>query len=265
MNVLFEKPRFRKLKKQGLTYVDMHYHTKYSMDTSTRVRFIAKRAKMLGCGIAITDHNVIGGSLDLIKKSKVMIVPSIEITTSELIDIIPYFYKINDLKEFYNNYIKKFLRPNIGFNFNRVVWKVSEILEKLTKYRCLVIVPHPFCSYPQTADQYFLKDNKSMLKKINGFEVLNGLMKRDRNEKALKITKEFGKSYIGGSDGHTLLQLGKVLTVTENTNLEGFLDYIKKKQNMVIGEEVSWVYRKWIHLNILKNSLKLRIKERRWQ
>ena len=264
MDVLFEHPRFRKLKKQGLTYVDMHYHTNYSMDTSTRVRFIAKRAKMLGCGVAVTDHNAIGGALDLIKKKKVMVVPSLEITTSELIDIIPYFYSANELKEFYNKHIKNFIRPNIGFNFNRVTWKFTEMIEKLEKYNCLIIVPHPFAPYPQSAEQFLLKDNRSLLKRIHGFEVLNGLMRKDRNKKALTITKELDKSYVGGSDGHTLLQLGRVITITENTDLEGFLDYVKNKQNIVMGEELTWSARKLVHLIIMKNAFKIRIKTRTW-
>ncbi len=261
MDVLFEHPRFRKLKKQGLTYVDMHYHTNFSMDTSTRVSFIAKRAKMLGCGVAITDHNAIGGALNLAKKN-VMVVPSLEITTSELIDIIPYFYSFSELREFYNKYIKNYIRPNIGFNFNRVTWKFAEILDILQKYNCLTIIPHPFAPYPQSTEQFLLKDNKSLLKKIHGFEVLNGLMKKERNQKALSITKELGKCYIGGSDGHTLLQLGGVVTITENTDLEGFLDYIRKKQNIVMGEELTWSARKIVHFIIIKNCFKLKIKEK---
>ena len=264
MDVLFERPRFRKLKRQGLTYVDMHYHTNHSMDTSTRVGFIAKRAKMLGCGVAITDHNAIGGVLGLIKK-KTMVVPSIEITTSELIDIIPYFYNVNELKEFYNKYIKNYVRPNIGFNFNRVTWRFTEMIDLLRKYNCLIFIPHPFASYPQSTEQFLFKDNKNLLKKITGFEVLNGLMKKERNERALEITKEYKKAYIGGSDGHTLLQLGQVITVTENTDLEGFLDYIKHKQNIVIGEELVWSARKLVHLIIMKNCFKLRIKNKTWQ
>jgi len=257
MDVLFERPRFRKLKRQGLTYVDMHYHTNNSMDTSTRVSFIVKRAKMIGCGVAITDHNNINGVLSLSKK-KVMVIPSIEITTSELIDIIPYFYSVNELKEFYNKNIKNYIRPNIGFNFNRVTWKFSEMIDKLQKYNCLIFIPHPFAPYPQSTEQFLLKDNKSLLKKIHGFEVLNGLMTKDRNQKALKVTKELKKAYIGGSDGHTLLQLGQVITVTENTDLEGFLDYVKHKQNIIIGEELTWSARKMVHFIIMKNCFKIR-------
>ncbi len=265
MDVIYQHPKFRKLKKQGLTYVDMHYHTNHSMDTSTRVSFIAKSARVLGCGVAITDHNEIKGSFELAKKKKCTVIPSIEITSSELIDLLPYFYNMSDLKEFYNKYIKMYIKPNIGFNFNRVTWKFEEILNKLQNYRCLVVLPHPYALYPQNADEFVFKQNKNLLKKIDGIEVLNGMLKKDRNEKAQKITKKLKKAYIGGSDGHTLLQLGKVVTVTENTDIEGFLDYIKKKQNLVMGEEMSFGHRSWVQLTILKNAMKFRIKEKRWQ
>ena len=126
-------------------------------------------------------------------------------------------------------------------------------------------MPHPFAPYPQNAEEFLMNYNKKLLKKIDGFEVLNGLMKKDRNMKSLELTKKLDKSYIGGSDGHTLFQLGRVVTVTENSNAEEFLDNIKAKKNIVMGEEVSWGYRKLIHLIIFKNSLKIRVKTGRWQ
>ncbi len=262
MDVIFQKPKFRKLKKQGLTYVDMHFHTNYSMDTSTRVTFIAKRAKMLGCGIAITDHNEIKGSFELAKKKKCMVIPSIEITSSELLDIIPYFYHQNDLKEFYSKHIKHYIRPNIGFNFNRVTWKFEEILNKLRNYRCIVNLPHPYAPYPQNTDQFLLKENKKLLNHIDSLEVLNGTLHRERNLNAIKLNKKLKKAYTGGSDGHTLFQLGEVITITENTDVEGFLNYIKKRQNIVMGEEMSFGHRSWVHLVIFKNALKFKIKEK---
>lgn len=262
MDVIFQHPKFRKLKKQGLTYVDMHYHTNYSMDTSTRVIFISKRAKMLGCGVAITDHNEIKGSIELAKKKKCMVIPSIEITSSELLDIIPYFYNMNDLKEFYNKNIKHNIRPNIGFNFNRVTLKFEEILHKLRNYRCVINLPHPYAPYPQNTDPFLLKENKRLLKYIDSLEVINGTLHRDRNLNAIKINKKLKKGYVGGSDGHTLFQLGEVVTITENTNIEGFLDYIKKRQNIVMGEELNFGHRTWVQLIIFKNALKFKIKEK---
>ena len=259
MEVIYQTPKFRKLKRQGLTYVDMHYHTNKSMDSSTHVSFIAKRAKMIGCGVAITDHNVIHGAINLAKK-KVMVIPSIEITPSELVDIIPFFYSMSELKEFYHKYIKDYIKPNIGFNFNRVTWKFEEIHEKLEKYNCLITVPHYAAPYPQNAEDFF-KKNQGLLKRIHGFEVLNGLMRKDRNKKAQDIAKELNRCFVGGSDGHTLLQLGRVITITENSDIEGFLDHIKNKQNIVMGEELNWSYRKLVQLIIIKNALKLRVKE----
>ncbi len=262
MDVIFQHPKFRKLKKQGLTYVDMHFHTNYSMDTSTRVNFIAKRAKMLGCGIAITDHNEIKGNIELAGKKKCMVIPSVEITSSELLDVIPYFYHLNDLKEFYNKHIKHNLRPNIGFNFNRVSLNFEEILHKLRNYRCIINLPHPYAPYPQNTDPFLLKENKRLLKYIDSLEVLNGSLHRERNINSIKLNKKLKKAYVGGSDGHTLFQLGEVITITENTDTEGFLDYIKKHQNIVMGEEMRFMHRTWVQLIIFKNALKFKVKEK---
>ena len=261
MNIIRQHPHFRALKKQGVTYYDMHYHSDYSMDSSTNIRFIEKRAQMIGCGIALTDHNVINGGLELYKRKKIKIIPSIEITPSELIDIIPYFYKFSDLKEFYGKYIKDYLRPNIGFNFNRVTWKFDEIINKLRNYRCLITIPHLTAPYPQNAESFLKGMPKKLLEKIDGFEVLNGLMKRERNERTINAVKDLNKCFVGGSDGHTLLQMGSVITLAENSNLEGFLDYIRKKQNIIMGEELNWSFRKTVQLIIIKNAFILKVKE----
>ncbi|MBI2672092.1 hypothetical protein HYX16_04115 [Candidatus Woesearchaeota archaeon] len=261
MNLIHQHPHFRALKKQGVTYADMHYHSDYSMDSSTHLRFIEKRAHMLGCGVALTDHNAIQGSLELNRRKKIMVVPSIEITPSELIDIIPFFYKFSDLKEFYNKYIRDYLKPNIGFNFNRVTWKFEEMINRLENYRCLITLPHLAAPYPQNAETFLKEMSKKLLEKIDGFEVLNSLMKKERNERTVNAVKDLNKCFVGGSDGHTLLQMGHTITITENSNLEGFLDYIRKKQNIVMGHELNWSFRKTVQLIIIKNAFILKVKE----
>jgi hypothetical protein len=79
---------------------------------------------------------------------------------------------------------------------------------------------------------------------------------------SIKLNKKLKKCYTGGSDGHTLFQLGEVITITENTDIGGFLDYIKKHQNIVMGEEMNFGHRSWVQLIIFKNALKFKIKEK---
>ena len=57
------------------------------------------------------------------------------------------------------------------------------------------------------------------------------------NIKAMKHATEYGIGSTGGTDGHLLHELGHVLTVSEATDLDGFLDDIVKHRNTVVGLE----------------------------
>jgi predicted metal-dependent phosphoesterase TrpH len=53
----------------------------------------------------------------------------------------------------------------------------------------------------------------SMVRLVDFIEVTNGRSSRQENEKALKLATEYGKKGIGGSDAHTLREVGQVVTV----------------------------------------------------
>lgn len=52
--IRFEKPDIEKLKAEGLTCADMHFHTHYS-DSYTQPKDILRLAEKLGVGVAITE------------------------------------------------------------------------------------------------------------------------------------------------------------------------------------------------------------------
>jgi len=62
--------------------MDLHVHTCYSIDATTTLREVVVYAKKRGLdGVAITDHDAVGGALKLVQKSSLLIVPGVEITT----------------------------------------------------------------------------------------------------------------------------------------------------------------------------------------
>ena len=80
--VIFDKPDTILMSRQGYNLVDMHTHTKYS-DTLTRVKSLLKVAKKRRVGVAITDHNAIGGVVEAYKNNNsLLVVPGIEVTCS---------------------------------------------------------------------------------------------------------------------------------------------------------------------------------------
>ena len=80
--VYFKKPNFNKLANESRTIMDMHYHTKYSADSIASPSLIVKKAKKLGIGVAVTDHNTIKGAQEMwkyrkdIRKQRGFVIPS---------------------------------------------------------------------------------------------------------------------------------------------------------------------------------------------
>ncbi len=59
---------------------DLHCHSHYSFDSTQPVEDLIRRAKEAGISVlAITDHNLISGSLEALKQNEVEIIPGIEI------------------------------------------------------------------------------------------------------------------------------------------------------------------------------------------
>ena len=56
-------PLLHKIREKGYTPVDMHIHTLHS-DAAISIPSLLTRAKHLGIGVAITDHNEIQGVLE---------------------------------------------------------------------------------------------------------------------------------------------------------------------------------------------------------
>ena len=102
-SVIFRKPPLRKLEKEGLFGVDMHFHTRYSLDAISRIPAAVKKAQKKGFGFAITDHNTIKGVLAAKPHMKTTtIVPGIEITCNNGNHRLAYFYDIKELEQFFS-------------------------------------------------------------------------------------------------------------------------------------------------------------------
>ncbi len=93
------------MKKENYTFVDMHVHSNYSLDSSNKIKNIIEKAREKNIGISITDHNEIEGCLEA-SKYDIFLIPGIEITCMEGCHILVYFYKIKDLERFFNKEIK---------------------------------------------------------------------------------------------------------------------------------------------------------------
>jgi len=249
--VEFERPNLPDLTK-AYTVVDMHFHSRYS-DGFNRVSNIVNRARKLGIGIAITDHNEIIGAVKIAKLYRdILTVPGIEITSVEGTHLLVYFYEVDALIQFYDNDLRPFLGKDV---MNSTQLTMADIIERARQYETLIIFPHPYSAiYTGVCNIVFSKEDQAALFDMSdGVEVINAGNLSKWNLKCAVLGFNLGKSMVGGSDGHNLFQMGRAVTFTDKVaNCREFLNTVKESRNYVIGKEIN-LFRK-----VTTNSAKIR-------
>jgi predicted metal-dependent phosphoesterase TrpH len=248
--ILFERPDLDELTKRH-TVVDLHFHSHYS-DGYNTVDKIAKRARELGIGIAITDHNEIKGAIELERYGGILNIPGIEITSVEGTHLLVYFYDIKNLEEFY----KRDVKPNMGHDImSSTHLEMEEIIERARSFETIVVFPHPYCAtFTGIHNKYFSDERRERLfAMVDGIEVINSENLNKWNLRSALLGLNLDKGITGGSDGHRLFQMGKVVCYAScKNNRHAFLDAVKMKQSKVIGKEID-IIRK-----VTSNGVKLR-------
>ncbi len=233
----FQKPQYKIINKEGFTAIDLHNHSEYS-DTTTPITVIAKKAKKLGIGLALTDHNEVAGNIKLAKDNKnLLVIPGLEITTKEMAHVLTYFYTHKDMQAFFDKHIKDSRggNPNLATKVS-----VTDLMDIAKKYNGVIAPAHPFAfpkrfSFISAMERGFV--DKKVLKSLDAVEVICGANIRYMNNCAVDWADELNKATIGGSDSHSIGTLGSVVTVTEGSTISEVLDNIKKKKTTAIGQE----------------------------
>ena len=229
---------------EGELCADMHFHTCYS-DSFTLVKNAMALAKRRGVGVAITDHNLITGSLKALEMAKdkdVFVIPGMEISSWDGPHILVYFYSADEMKEYWRRNIEPYIHRSRWLSIDKgTEW----ILDSLEDVNCVVSAAHPL-GYLATVKGVQKAIDKGILdaeiaKRFDSYEVICSGMFRSENKRAWSHADEYGIGYTGGSDGHLLHELGRVVTIQEADDLDGFLDGIVKHTNRVVGKEKNLV------------------------
>lgn len=248
---------FKKLSElqQDYTLVDMHVHTKFS-DSHVSPLSIINKCKKYGFGVAITDHNTIEGVKEIWQlKEDVLVIPGIEITCKEGFHILIYFYKFNDLIEFYEKHVKDNLGKNPWF---KTKIDINTLLDATKNYKCLKGAAHPF-GVGLTGIIHHIHNNKidkSVISKLDFLEVVNGTNFRPANNKAIELALKLNKPFTCGSDGHTLYEVGRVLTYSKGNGVASFLNTIKNKENFFVGDKISKFMQVFHHTSTVQKHMK---------
>ncbi len=176
--------------------IDIHIHSSYSSDGTVSPKEILKYAKKKELnGIAITDHNVIQGSLKLWKENKNMkdfvIIPGVEISSSE-----GHILALG---------IKEMIPRGLP---------TQETIQKVNELGGLAIASHPYRFWSGLGEENVRKS------KFKIIEVMNSRSLKKENIKAMKLAEELGCGKTGGSDCHSINHLGNAYTKFDNPSFD---------------------------------------------
>jgi predicted metal-dependent phosphoesterase TrpH len=234
--IMFRRPDLSELKRH-YAVVDMHFHSELT-DGRDAVEAIARQAASLEIGIALTDHNSIHAAVEIDRFKEVFSIPGIELTSYEGTHLLVYFYDVKSLLRFYSRHVQPFMGVEI---MSSLSLEMEDLIGRARQYETVIIFPHPYCgTYTGVHNPYFANGRlERVLSLADGVEVINSENLNKWNLKSALLGFNLNKSITGGSDGHRLAQMGRVVTVAACAwRRRAFLDAVRRSKTRVIGKEI---------------------------
>jgi predicted metal-dependent phosphoesterase TrpH len=188
--------------------IDLHIHSKYSIDNDSDPEETVLRAIELGLhGIAFTEHYYYEASepVEILKEkymSSIMIFRGVEFSAAEGHCLV------------------------FGVDTDKLGLKyapVADVVRFVTNAGGVVIPSHPY--RPGTS----LGDMVKRVKGFAGLEGCNGANMHAYNEKAIAVAQSLKLPHTGGSDAHSPQEVGSCYTVFDNAvTYDNFIFLLKK-------------------------------------
>jgi predicted metal-dependent phosphoesterase TrpH len=206
--------------------VDTHIHTRYS-DGIAGIPRIERFCQNRGLGVAVTDHNEIRGSINMIERERVPVIPGVEVGTEEGVDLLVYFAVPERLEEFYKEALEPFLRARF---MSRSWVQTLDCLQAAKEMEAYVSLAHPFAFGRKSLEYQHGRRGKSFVESVidavDAIELYNGGIHRQANRKAKEYAETAGKRLTVGSDSHRVGTIGSCGTylrpATSNTSAAMF-------------------------------------------
>ncbi len=187
--------------------IDLHVHTRYSVDSIIKPRDLAAKSKKLGIIPAITDHNTIVAHPHM-RSSQIAFIPGIEIRTEK-----------GDIIALYANEMIPKKTPFL------------EALDKIHEQGAISYLPHMYDS-----GRAGVVPEEKEIPKIDIIEIFNGRCLEDvYNSKAKSFAEKHKKIQAVGSDSHFLLEFGSTYNEVPDFDLDNPKQLLKalKKASFV--------------------------------
>lgn len=201
--------------------MDSHIHSEYSPDSNSKIDDILKIAKNRNIDvIAISDHNTIDGTSEVLKKTRntdILAIPSIEISSVQ-------------------GHI-------LGFGCEETVPRdltPQDTIDRIHDLGGLAIIPHPYCFYRHGL--LHKCDYKGL--KIDAIETKNArFIVGYCNNKAKNLSKNENYPGLGASDAHYYKFVGDCYSLVEaEKDIDSILKAIKNNKIEAHGKGTSNIY-----------------------
>lgn len=198
--------------------MDSHIHSEYSSDSHAKIDDILNIAKKENIDIiAISDHNTVDGTSEVVKKTKntdILAIPSIEISSTQ-------------------GHI-------IGFGCEEMIPRdltPQDTIDRIHDLGGLAIIPHPYCFYRHGL--LCKSDYKDL--KIDAIEIKNArFIVGYCNNKAKKLSKKENIPALGASDAHYYKFVGDCYSLIDcEKDIDSVLKAIRKNKTEAHGKGTS--------------------------
>ncbi len=209
---------------------DLHVHTIYSHDSLITPKELVFHAKKRGLtAVAVTDHNTIEGALKIAKETDFLIIPGIEVSSS-------------------NGHI-------IGLNLQEPIAKglsPDETVDKIRDAGGIAVACHPFAFFKGSL-------GKHTNAKFDAIETINAsaFLFNRCTKKAQEIASRFGLSHVAGTDAHYGPAIGYAYTLIDaEQQVDAISKAITKGLCQPFGKPIPATLKLEKQIQFLKNRLR---------
>ncbi|MDU9375763.1 hypothetical protein McpSp1_03420 [Methanocorpusculaceae archaeon Sp1] len=219
---------------------DMHVHTSHS-DGLVHIPELLAYLRRRNLCAAITDHNTITGVREAYEHDDASdrIIPGIEVSAADGPHLLIYFDTVRDLQSYYESSISghQGACPHMATDL-----VTEKIVSEANESGGLVVAAHPY-GYAMLVRGVLKAIDVGMvsptvLDDIDGLEVICGGLSHSLNTRAETYAVANNFCMTGGSDAHTLREVGRAVTVAdEMLPVPEFLEAVRLQRTDVIGCE----------------------------
>jgi len=211
-----------------LLKADLHVHTRYSKDSTSPTEKVVQRCIELGINcVAITDHDCIGGALEVkgIAPFKVIVGEEVLTSSGEIIGL----------------FLTEEIPPHLS---------AEKTVARIKSQGGLVCIPHPFDRF-RPHSRLHRDALERIMPDVDLVEVFNSrtLLKRDI-ARAVELARSYGLPGTAGSDAHVTQEIGRAyIEIPEFNDAGQFKTALL--QGVISGRRTSPL----IHLYNVRNRL----------